>query len=732
MLPVSKIGKYCQEMNSETSINDVVGQFAETELRKFYRAAEIGSAQVIITDCKGIIEYVNPAFSKVSGYSYAEAVGKSPSFLKSGRMSATFYERLWDTLLGGAEWNGEFFNRRKDGTYFHERAVISPIKGNDGEITHFIKVADDITLMRLNEDRHQRQIKLIESINIANVHFIENGSLSKMAGIILETCMASTNSPFGIILELLPNGNAVALALLTTSVEPATDASGYRDIQYEILRHGSYEVPLHNSLFMAPIIEKSSIVVNSSEDNHWKSCSCRLCSPTVSSFAGFPLKVGSSVIGMIGLANCESGYSDNDIADLDIFTHPCSLAISSARAETIRKATQEQLKQSQKMEAIGQLAGGIAHDFNNLLTVMNGYSTLAIQKIGDDNPARKDLEQVLNAGERATTLIRQLLGFGRRQVLDPKPVQVNTFISGLHKILSRLIGENIILTTNLANDVGQALADPSQIEQIIMNLVINARDAMERGGRITIETANAYLDSNFVFLNRGASEGPYVMISVRDTGMGMSEEVISRIFEPFFTTKKDSGTGLGLATVYGIVKQSNGYIQVLSELGLGSEFRVYLPRVIQEHPESESNTESKDTVIPFETEGMILVVEDEQTVLDFTAAALRSNGYDVLTATGPIEALKYFDQYGKKIELILSDVMMPDISGPEMAMIMLEKNPNLKIVFMTGYADVKFSVTGINEESLYVIIKPFSTYELSRMVHDCLRGKNKSTVEQCR
>jgi len=719
-------------MNSDTSINDVVGQFAETELRKFYRAAEIGSAQVIITDCKGIIEYVNPAFSRASGFSYAEAVGKSPAFLKSGRMSAAFYARLWDTLLGGAEWSGEFFNRRKDGTFYHERAVISSIKGNNGEISHFIKVADDITLIRLNEERHHRQIKLIESINIANLHFIENGSLSKMAGIILETCMASTSSPFGIILELLPNGNAVALALLTTSVESVQDLSAYRDIQYEILRHGSYEVPLHTSLFMAPIIEKKTIVVNSTEDNPWKTCSCRLCSPTVSSFAGFPLKVGSAVIGMIGLANCESGYSDNDIADFDIFTHPCSLAISSARAETIRKATQEQLKQSQKMEAIGQLAGGIAHDFNNLLTVINGYSTLAIQKIGDDNPARKDLEQVLNAGERATTLIRQLLGFGRRQVLDPKPVQVNTFISGLHKILIRLIGENIILTTNLATDVGQVMADPSQIEQIIMNLVINARDAMERGGTIMVETANADLDSNFVFLNRGAKEGSYVMISVRDTGMGMSEEVISRIFEPFFTTKKDSGTGLGLATVYGIVKQSNGYIQVLSELGLGSEFRVYLPRVIQEHTLLESDTAGKNTVVPFGSEGLILVVEDEQTVLDFTAAALRSSGYDVLTATGPVEALKHFEQYGNKIEMLLSDVMMPDISGPEMAKIMLERNPDLKIVFMTGYADVKFSISGISEESLCVIVKPFSTYELSKMVHDCLRGKNKSTVEQCR
>lgn len=401
-------------MNSDLTINDVLGQFAETELRKFSRAAEIGSAQVIITDCNGIIEYVNPAFCRVSGYSYEDVVGKTPALLKSGRMSYAFYERLWESLRSGSEWSGEFFNRRKDGSFYHEKAVISSIKGNDGEITHFIKVADDVTLLRHTEEHQQRRIKLIESINTANLHFIENGNLSRMAEIILEICMTSTSSPFGILCELLPDGTAGVLALSTTSLDPVSEVSALRDIQYEILRKGSYNVPLHSSLFMAPIIENRTVIVNTPDDNLWKECSCHICSPSVSTFAGFPLSVGTTIIGMIGLANCEFGYTADDILDFEIFTPSCSLALSAARAEAIRKSTHEKLKQSQKMEAIGQLAGGIAHDFNNLLTVINGYSTLALQKIGTNDPVKKDIEQVLNAGERATTLIQQLLAFGRR------------------------------------------------------------------------------------------------------------------------------------------------------------------------------------------------------------------------------------------------------------------------------------------------------------------------------
>ena len=705
-------------MNSDQAISDVVGLFAEMELRKFFRASEIGSGQILITDNTGTIEYVNPAFCRVTGYSSQEVVGKTPGILKSERMSAAFYQRLWESLNSGVEWRGEFFNRRKDGTYYLEKAVISAIKSNDGSVSHFVKVAEDITDQRHSEENQQRRLKLIEAINSANLDFMGQGNLHRMAEIILETCMTVTSSSLAILYEMLPNGNAGVLALSMTSLDPVP---GFQKVQYELLHNGRYEVPLHASLLMAPVIENRSIVVNSPEENSWKACSCRICSAAISTFAGFPLKIGSETIGMIGLANSERGYSHEDIIDLETFSHSCALAISAARAETIRKSTLDQLRQSQKMEAIGQLAGGISHDFNNLLTVITGFSTLALQKIGGDHPAAKDIEQVINAGERATALIRQLLAFGRRQILDPQPININIFISSIHKILSRLIGENITLTTELSPDISMVLADPSQVEQIIMNLVINARDAMERGGAITIETANRTIDSTFVLNNRGSVEGDYVVISVRDTGMGMSEEVISRIFEPFFTTKAEFGTGLGLATVYGIVKQNNGYTQVFSQVGIGTEFKVYI-QSLPKHKEREAFGTRINPALPDRGEGLILVVEDEQTVLDFAAVSLRSQGYDVLTASGPLDALRIFDRTGEKINLVLTDILMPDMTGPEMAREMCLKHPDVKLLFMSGYSEEKLNALDFPGERTMLMRKPFTHADLARHVQKSLAG----------
>lgn len=704
-------------MNSDHIISNEVGQFAETELRKFFRVSEIGSGQVLITDSNGIIEYVNPAFCRVTGYSFQEVRGKTPAILKSERMSSAFYQRLWESLYTVGEWRGEFFNRRKDGTYYLERAVISSIKSNDGSVSHLIKVSEDITDQRHSEEHQQRRLKLTESINSANFDFMEHGDLHRMGEIILETCMTITNSSLAILCEMLPNGNAGVLALSMTSLDPVP---GFKEVQYELRRHGQYEVPLHSSLLLAPVIEDRTVTLDSAEGNHWRECSCRICSASITTFVGFPLKVGSVTIGMIGLANSEKGYSHDDIIDLETFSHSCALAISAARAESIRKSTLDQLRQSQKMEAIGQLAGGISHDFNNLLTVISGYSTLAMQKIGSDHPAARDIEQVINAGERATALIRQLLAFGRRQILEPQPINVNIFIASIHKILCRLIGENISLTTALSPDISMVMADPSQIEQIIMNLVINARDAMERGGIITIETANHTIDSAFVRNNRGAVEGDYVAITVRDSGMGMSKEVITRIFEPFFTTKAESGTGLGLATVYGIVKQNSGYIQVHSQVGIGTEFRVFIPQLHKHYKENNVTDSHKKSSLSMRGEGLILVVEDDQTVLDLAAASLRSQGYDVLTASGPLDALRIFDRAGEKIDLVLTDILMPDMSGPEMVREMRMKHPGVKLLFMSGYSEEQLDVYDIQGEQIRLMTKPFSPMDLAILVQKCL------------
>jgi signal transduction histidine kinase/ActR/RegA family two-component response regulator len=571
-------------------------------------------------------------------------------------------------------------------------------------------------------ESQRRSLKLSEAITAANLRFIESGSLNQMAAVLLDACMTITNSPFGMLYELLPSGHADILALSLASFDPVSEEPAFRDIQYEIRRHGRYELQHHASIFFAPVVEGTTVIVNTPGVNLWKGCDCPVCAPSLTTFVGIPLKIGTTIIGMLALANRDGGYQKDDIHELDNYAQTCALAIGSAKAELDRKQAREQLRQAQKMEAIGQLAGGIAHDFNNLLTVINGYSTLLLQKIKDNDQMRKEVEQILNAGERASTLIRQLLAFGRRQMLEPRLLNINTLVASLHKILCRLIGENVTLSTQLATNVGMVKADPSQIEQIIMNLVINSRDALESGGTITIETANRHLDAAFVRKNGGSVPGDFVLIAVRDTGMGMSEELIGRIFEPFFTTKEQGyGTGLGLATVYGIVKQSNGYIQVQSEVGMGTEFRVFLPMVVDTAEQIGNGDILPQTTKQAGDSGLVLIVEDEQAVLDLSAVALRSHGYDVLAATGPQDALKLFSRFAQQIDLLLTDVMMPGMSGPEMVQKMLAQRPDLKVVFMSGYTDEKLKVSDFAEERLTFIMKPFNPVSLVHLISDNIR-----------
>ncbi len=390
------------------------------------------------------------------------------------------------------------------------------------------------------------------------------------------------------------------------------------------------------------------------------------------------------------------------------------------QTEQEHRQAMAQLRQAQKMEAIGQLAGGVAHDFNNLLTIINGYSTLLLHEMPAENPFRTEVEQILKAGERAADLTHQLLAFSRRQVLEPKVISINYLVRNLEKMLKRLIRENIVLETRLSDCLGVVKADPGQVEQILMNLLVNARDALEDGGVITIETANSVLDRAFVTENPGAVEGTYVMLAVHDNGVGMTEETKRKIFEPFFTTKKQGkGTGLGLATVYGIVKQSGGYIQVVSEPGQGASFRVYLPQVdFQADNEVICATEevSKGT-------GTILVVEDEAGVLNLAVRTLSRRGYTVLQATSPSEASEIFDSNLHLIDLVLSDVIMPEKNGPALMREFREKRPDIKILFMSGYTDDTMLPQEITNERIAFINKPFTPDVLVGRVRDELEKR---------
>lgn len=390
------------------------------------------------------------------------------------------------------------------------------------------------------------------------------------------------------------------------------------------------------------------------------------------------------------------------------------------QAELEHRHAMNQLRQAQKMEAIGQLAGGIAHDFNNLLTVINGYSTLLLHEMPADDPFRSEVEHILKAGERAADLTHQLLAFSRRQLLEPKVININNLVRNLEKMLKRLIRENIVMQTRLSDQLGVVKADPGQVEQILMNLLVNARDALENGGTITIETGDKYLDKTFVIENPGAVEGSYVMLAVHDNGVGMTEETKRKIFEPFFTTKgQGKGTGLGLATVYGIVKQSGGYIQVVSEPAKGTSFRVFFPRVDSEAGQEDASIRQEG---PKGSE-TILVVEDEIGVLNLTVSTLKRRGYEVLPASSPTEASEIFADNHQRIDLVLSDVIMPEKNGPALVREFREKRPDLKIIFMSGYTDDTISPQEITDERTAFISKPFTSDVLVGRVRDVLEGR---------
>jgi two-component system, cell cycle sensor histidine kinase and response regulator CckA len=386
---------------------------------------------------------------------------------------------------------------------------------------------------------------------------------------------------------------------------------------------------------------------------------------------------------------------------------------------TERKRSIDQLRQVQKMEAVGQLAGGIAHDFNNLLTVINGYSTLLIRGLESGSPMRKEAEQILRAGERAADLTRQLLTFSRRQILEPRVLNINNQMKCVEKMLGRLIGEHLTLVTKLPDDVGFIKIDPGQLEQVVMNLVVNARDASDTGGVITVETANCELDDEFTLLHPGSVVGSYVRISVSDQGQGMTEEVKRRLFEPFFTTKEmGRGTGLGLATVYGIVKQSSGYIDVISAPNEGACFNIYLPRVF-EQAEAPKRQAAEEQLRGSHT---ILVVEDEPGVLNLVVHTLRRRGFNVLESTDPEQGVAIFDQHAREIDLLLTDVVMPFMSGPDLAELLIGKNPNLKVLFMSGHTENRASFEKILEKGVPFLPKPFTTDALAKKILETLQG----------
>jgi two-component system cell cycle sensor histidine kinase/response regulator CckA len=384
---------------------------------------------------------------------------------------------------------------------------------------------------------------------------------------------------------------------------------------------------------------------------------------------------------------------------------------------TERRQLEQQLLLSQRLEAVGKLSGGIAHDFNNILGVIIGYSEALQETIGADDPMREAVDEIEKAGQRAAALTQQLLAFSRKQVLEPKILDLNSIVADVEKMLRRLIGADVELEIISDPTIGKVKADRGQIEQVILNLAVNARDAMQQGGRLKIETRNADLDANDSRRKRYVVPGHYVMLQVSDTGMGMSAEVQSHIFEPFYTTKEQGkGTGLGLATVYGVIKQSGGYIWLESEIGKGSTFQVYLPR-------AEGVEEETARIEPsFKTRGSgtILVAEDESSLRKLTCNTLKESGYRVLEAEDGAKAIEIAAQFDKDIHLLLTDIVMRGMNGRELADKMSSGRPRMKVLYMSGYTDGAVATHGVLESGIVILRKPFSRKQLQQSVGEML------------
>jgi PAS domain S-box-containing protein len=423
-----------------------------------------------------------------------------------------------------------------------------------------------------------------------------------------------------------------------------------------------------------------------------------------------------------------------EIIDVEVTSHeivfderPAKLVLafdisSRKQAEDALKKVEEQFRRSQKLEAVGRLAGGVAHDFNNILTAILGYSDLTLRSLENYDSARHRIEEIQRAAQRASSLTQQLLAFSRKQVLQPKVLNLNLIVADIDRMLRRLIGEDVDLVTILDPGLGRVKADPGQMEQVLMNLVVNSRDAMPDGGKLTIETKNVHLDSTYAQTHLSVQPGQFVMLAVSDTGIGMEAEMQEHIFEPFFTTKeKGKGTGLGLSTIYGIVKQSGGNIWVYSEVGHGTTFKIYLP-LIDEAPSTEPPVAAQQIAKGSET---ILMVEDEGALRELIREILEHDGYKVVVARDGRDALSISAQFEGAIDLLITDVVMPEVSGRELAERLTENYAKVKVLFMSGYTDDAVVRHGVLEEGAYFLQKPFTPDALLRKVREILDGSLK-------
>ncbi len=626
-------------------------------MRWLSHAVEQSPAAVLITDPAGVIQYVNQRFTEISGYARSEVLGKNASILKSGQTPPEVYDALWATIMSGDTWKGEIQNRRKTGELYWDHSVISPLRDGAGAITHFLSVQEDVTERKRMEQQLREREEYFRSL--------------------IEQAMD--------IIAVLDASGAIKYA--SPSVSP-------------VLGYAPEE-----------LVGRKMLDLVHADD----------AEATLQVFAeGVATGTGGRLL-EVRFRHKDGTYRILEAIGRYLLGDPLVRGVViNARDVTERRSLERQFLQAQKMEAVGRLAGGVAHDFNNVLTAILGYAGLLLDGLPTLSPLRPDLEEIKNAADRAAGLTHQLLAFSRKQVLEMRVLDVNELVADMDKLLRRLLGEDIDVLTKLDPAVGSVRADAGQLEQVIVNLAVNSRDAMPEGGKLAIETRNAELDDSYAQEHVPVRPGHYVMLAVSDTGTGMTAETMSHVFEPFFTTKEaGKGTGLGLATVYGIVKQSGGYVWCYSEPGQGTTFKIYLPRVdlpAERLPgrAAERPTQGSETV---------LLVEDEGALRALARRVLERHGYTVLEAPTADAALALARDHAGPIHLLLADVVLPGASGRTLANELLLRRAELKLLFMSGYTEDAIVLRGVLAPQTAFIHKPFTADGLAAKVREVLDGR---------
>jgi two-component system cell cycle sensor histidine kinase/response regulator CckA len=668
-------------------------------------AAVVTSADdgVVSTNLEGVIQTWNPGAELIYGCPAEDAVGTKISRFTPPELRDEQAE-LFAALRAGERVTGyETVRLRKDGTRFDAALSLSPIRDDNGEVVGFSGIVRDITEQKDAERRLEAE-HAVTRVS-AEAHTLEEG-----APRILEALCKCVGWAFGELWRV----DEGAGELGCVGVWHDRDSDSLAEFA-ELARGSRFRrgegLPGRTWDRQEPMWIRDVGVESLPRSAAASKVGLRAA-------VGFPIVAREKSLGVVSFFTHELREPNQALHEMmEAITAHLGQFMERIRAEEDRKQLEEQLRHSQKMEAVGRLAGGVAHDFNNSLMAIRGYSELMLARLLPGDPLHRHADGIKKAADSAATMTKQLLAFGRKQMLQPELLDLNEVLFGLSEVIERMVGEDVELLTRAADDLGTVRADPQQIQQVLLNLIVNARDAMPEGGRLTFETANVELEAGGP--NEGRA-GSHVMLAVTDTGCGMDEETQAQIFEPFFTTKElGKGSGLGLATVYGILEQSDGRISVDSAPGQGTTFRIYLPR--SDRPRY---TESSTYLFPGVQQGSetVLVVEDEDSVRAVVGHMLEERGYDVIQAAGPDEAIRLAASHSGRIDLLLTDVVMPEMSGAELAVRLADARPELKVLYMSGYTNEAVVHRGVLEDAISFLQKPFTSETLGQRVREVLDG----------